>query len=87
MVDKHIQKGYENLANSIILQAIRDYRIALRVLHKYPNDRAAQYQVKDIERFFRSEWFSVLSAVCPERIIQKLRQEDMTKKPYTKNVV
>lgn len=87
MYDKDIQKGYEDLANAIILQAIRDYRSALRVLHKYPNDRAAQYQVKDIERFFRSEWFSVLTGACPEQIIRKLKAEDLSKKPYTKNVV
>lgn len=87
MYDKDIQKGYEDLANAIILQAIRDYRVALRVLHKYPNDSSAQYQVKDIERFFRSEWFSVLTSACPEEIIRKIRQEDLTKKAYIKNVI
>lgn len=75
MYDKDIQKGYEDLANAIILQAIKDYRFALRVLHKRPNNRAAQYQAKDIERFFRSRWFEVLTSIDPEMLIKRLRAE------------
>lgn len=57
----------EALANAIILQAVKDYRKALK-----RDDCGRQ---KEIERFFRSEWFSVLTKVNPEILIQKLAEE------------
>ena len=55
---------YENLANAIILQAVKDYR-----LHDDEKELAS------IERFFRSGWFSVLTSINPEMLISKLRKE------------
>ena len=55
---------YENLANAIILQAAKDYRLA--------DD---EQQLQEIERFFRSSWFGVLSKVDPEFLIKELRKE------------
>lgn len=55
---------YENLANAIILQAARDYRLT--------DD---EQQLQEIERFFRSGWFGVLSKVDPEFLIKELRKE------------
>lgn len=34
--------GYEELANAIILQAVKDYREALRLLGMNPNDKSAK---------------------------------------------
>lgn len=55
---------YENLANAIILQAVKDYR-----LHDDEQELAS------IERFFRSGWFGVLTRIDPEILIAKLRKE------------
>jgi len=66
---------YEELANAIILQAVRDYRKALRTLSRYPYNRPAQYTRLSIERFFRSEWFGVLTKLDPEPLIRRLREE------------
>ncbi len=55
---------YENLANAIILQAAKDYRLT--------DD---EQQLQEIERFFRSGWFGVLSKVDPEFLIKGLRKE------------
>lgn len=55
---------YENLANAIILQAVKDYRLT--------DD---EQELQEIERFFRSGWFSVLSKVDPEYLIKELRKE------------
>ena len=55
---------YENLANAIILQAVKDYRLT-------DNER----ELQEIERFFRSGWFGVLSKVDPEFLIKELRKE------------
>jgi len=56
--------SYENLANAIILQAVKDYRLT-------DDER----ELQEIERFFRSGWFGVLSKVDPEFLIKKLRKE------------
>ena len=55
---------YENLAQAIILQAVKDYR-----LHDDEKELAS------IERFFRSGWFGVLTHIDPEMLISKLRKE------------
>jgi len=55
---------YEELANAIVLQAVKDYR-----LHDDEKELAS------IERFFRSDWFSVLTSINPEILITKLRKE------------
>lgn len=66
---------YENLANAIILQAVDDYRDALARLCRFPYDCDSQRSQAEIERFFRSKWFSVLTAIDPEVLIKRLRSE------------
>ena len=41
---------YENLANAIILQAVKDYRMALKSLKANSRNRAAQADKAEIER-------------------------------------
>ena len=67
--------GTQALANAIILQAARDYKTALRILKRYPQNREARDKAIELERFFRSAWFGVLSPVRPDYLIQKLRKE------------
>lgn len=55
---------YENLANAIVLSAVRDYR-----------NSSNKDEIKSIERFFRSDWFSVLTSVDAEFLIRTLREE------------
>lgn len=66
---------YENLANAIVLTAVADYRRALRRFAKNPNSKDAKADVDEIERFFRSKWYSVLTSVEGEYLIRKLRAE------------
>ena len=67
--------GYEKLANAIVLQAVKDYRFALKRLEKYPRNDSALYTKLEVERFFRSEWYASLTAVEPEMLIKKLGEE------------
>jgi len=55
---------YEDLANAIVLQAVKDYR-----------RNASQNNRTSIEKFFRSEWFRVLTKIDGEGLIQRLRKE------------
>lgn len=67
--------NYENLANAIILQAVKDYRMALKSLKSNPRNRTAMADKDEIERFFRSDWFSVLTSVDGEMLIRSLQME------------
>ena len=66
---------WENLANAIILQAVKDYRMALKSLKANPRNRTAMADKDEIERFFRSDWFSVLTSVDGEMLIRSLQME------------
>ena len=70
-----MKDNYENLANAIILQAVKDYRKVLRTLSLYPHNRSAQYERRSIEHFFRSDYFSVLTNLNPETLIVRLNKE------------
>ena len=52
------------LANAIILQAVNDYRA-----------RSDKRTIGEIERFFRSEWFAILTKLDGEALLGKLREE------------
>ena len=67
--------NYENLANAIILQAVKDYRVALKCLKVNPRNKTALADKEEIERFFRSGWFSVLTSVDGEMLIRSLKME------------
>ena len=49
---------YENLANAIILQAVNDYRMALRSLKANSRNRTAQADKRANQAIFRSQWYS-----------------------------
>lgn len=66
---------YERLANAIVLQAVEDYRTALKCLNRNPENRTALADRREIERFFRSDWYKCLTDVDGEMIIQKLNEE------------
>ena len=55
---------YEELANAIVLQAVKDYRL---------NDD--ERELASIERFFRSGWFQTLTSLDGEVLIEKLHRE------------
>ena len=54
-------EGWKDLANAIILQAVRDFRPAYRRLKRHPNDKLAQDRVREITQFFCSRYFASLT--------------------------
>lgn len=76
MAGKYLAEDpYERLANAIILQAASDYRRNLKKLKKNPQNRDVMNEVLQIEKFFHSSWYQVLTTVDGEFLIQKLRKE------------
>lgn len=68
---------YEELANAIVLMAVKDYRKILIKLKKHPYNKGALYTKEEIERFFASNWYSSLTKVDSKILMDKLNQEVM----------
>ena len=66
---------YERLANAIILQAVTDYRAALKQIKRKPKNRETIDEAMRVESFFRSGWYSQLTAVDGEYLIRRLQDE------------
>jgi len=66
---------YENLANAIILHAVKDYRMARKKLKRNPKNKDAKLMVEDCERFFCSDWFGQLTSVNGKMLLKKLQEE------------
>lgn len=72
------QEAYENLANAIIVQAFEDHMGAVRTMRTFAWDKKCKEYVNalrtknECERFFRSEWFKVLTSVDGEVLLREL---------------
>ncbi|WP_022761903.1 hypothetical protein [Butyrivibrio sp. AD3002] len=69
-------KAFLDLANAVILLAVSDYRKACKQLKKASKNTNAQYEKSQCLRFFRSEWFGVLTTVDGEQLIKRLDAEE-----------
>ena len=76
MASKNLAENpYEKLANAIVLQAVSDYRAALKKVKKNPKNRDAIDEALQIEKFFHSEWYQVLTSVDGEYLVDRLQKE------------
>ena len=66
---------YERLASAIVLQAVKDYRKALKTLQMNPKSRSAKADKNALEHFFRSQWYTCLTSVDGEMLIEKHQEE------------
>lgn len=67
--------AFEKLASAIILQAVKDYRFALKRLAKHPRNDSALYTKREVEYFFHSGMFTILTSLNPDMLIQQLQKE------------
>ncbi len=89
---------YENLANAIVMQAVKDYRQAIHFLKRHPHtpDLGTEEAKKDkrkrtlrekiinnegvqddVERFFHSGWFELLSNLDGKVLLNKVREMEV----------
>ena len=66
---------YENLANAIVITAAKDYRDALRSLKRNKNNNNAKRMKEEVERFFNSDWYSVLTDLDGAFLMRKIQEE------------
>ena len=70
-----MQQNWEDLAQAISLQAVEDYRKCRRLVRRKPNQFEARKMIREVERFFRSEWFKQLSEADGNMILEQLKKE------------
>ncbi len=66
---------YENLAIAIVKQAAKDYRDALQALARNRNNTTSKRKKEEVERFFTSDWYSVLTDLDGAFLMRKIREE------------
>lgn len=66
---------YQELANAIVMQAVKDYRIALLHSKKRPDNNGYKIEVASLERFFHSGWFGELTSLNAEYLIRRVNEE------------
>lgn len=71
--EQYCMEGYEALAAAVVEKAVKEYRLALRILHKKPNDIYAQNTKKECEIFFRKN-IELYSDLDGEAIIKAVRE-------------
>lgn len=71
-------RAWENLAEAIVVAACKDYRKAYRRHLVRPNDETAT-TLNYMRRFFRSDWFNVLTSLDGEVILARLEDEVKSK--------
>nr|DAU05405.1 MAG TPA: hypothetical protein [Bacteriophage sp.] len=73
--------GLENLRCAIVIRAVQDYAEALRYLHlpahrqEEEKFRKAKYTREECERFFQSDWFTVLSDMDGPQMMEAVRKK------------
>ena len=65
---------YEELVVGILLQAVKDYRKALKRYFAHPDSWRYQAQVSEVESFFRSGWYEMLTDVDGEAAMKAIRE-------------
>lgn len=71
--DYQTDAAYQNLADSIVLQAAIDYRLALRRYARGKESYAGA--ILSLRRFFSSAWCYQLSAVAGKTIVERIDKE------------
>ena len=68
--------GYQALANAVVTQATKDYRMSIRHLKTHPGSQTASVMKRECERFFHSNWYSLLTSVDADYILNRIRKEE-----------
>lgn len=69
------EEGLNRLRAAIVHQAVDDYTSTLRKLKRKPKDKALLQEKKELEKFFRSEWFSALCDCDGERVMKAIQEK------------
>lgn len=66
---------YEKLGNAVVLQAVRDYRNAVKTLSHGRKNVMAESRKYECERFFRSPHFNTFTSLDGKALLAQLEKE------------
>lgn len=67
---------WQKVANAIVEQAVKDYRTAQARVKANPMIATpAEKEIRQLERFFRSQWFEALTDVDGRLVLSRLKKE------------
>ena len=67
---------WQKLANAIVEQAVEDYRkVQARIKANPMIADHAEAELRQLERFFRSQWFEALTDIDGRLILSRLKKE------------
>ena len=66
---------YENLANDVVLQAVKDYRDAAGKLSRGKKNIMAEQRKTECETFFKSQYFNVFTTLDGNALLSQLEKE------------
>ena len=69
-----MDEAYERLAAAIVVQAVKDYKGALRKEARGKATDSTQGTIVSCEHFFKSEWFEMLSDLNGVALMEKVRK-------------
>jgi len=72
-------ESWEDLANGIIIQAVKDYRNARRRVRTKRDQKGARATIREVERFLRSRWYAQLTDLDGEILLERLQKEVVLK--------
>lgn len=65
---------YQALANAIVEMAVKDYKQALKYHYRHPENAEFAQDVEELERFFRSGWYELLTDLDAEYLMTSVRR-------------
>ncbi len=66
--------GYKDLATSIVVMAIEDFKKAAASYKKGKNRDLSTKTMTEVINFIKSDWYLQLSNLNPEIVIEKLKE-------------
>lgn len=65
---------YQALANAIVEMAVKDYKQALKYHFLHQDKEKYRAEVAELERFFRSGWYGMLTNLDGEVLMMGIRR-------------
>ena len=80
------RQPWENLANAIVIQALNDYMAADKARRKRPEDVIIQGRIYALEKFFRSDWYHVLTDADADYLLAAMRKAGKSRQRQPKTM-
>ena len=67
--------SYQALGNAVVLQAVKDYRDAVKKLSRGKKNSSAETTKAECERFFKSGYFNIFTELDGVALLSQLEKE------------